>query len=469
MPTDTHRDVVKMGSVGAVALSRVRAFASPAVPTDIDVHLTAGRKRFSKEPALRWVSASGGGADDAVILDPTVTYQEILGFGAAFTDAACYMLNQLDAKVRDRLFQELFNPSEMGLNVCRICIGSSDYSTVPYSFDEGDSDPELLRFSIEHDRAYILPMLRLARKTNPDVYYFAAPWSPADWMKTNGSMLGGNIRKRYLGVYAKYIVKFLEAYTVEGVTINSLSPQNEVDTDQDGLMPACFWAQENEMEYVAKHLGPELTKNNIDTKIWILDHNYNLWGRVICELENPEVNKYVDGVAWHGYAGVASAMTRVHEAFPDKHAYWTEGGPILNPAYETDWNKWASKSAEILSNWSRCVISWNLALDEKGHPNIGPAPCAGFVTIDSQSKEITRSGQYWSFAHYARAGRRGARRFDSRTSLENLSHVAFANTDGTKAVVIGNPGAERPIRILTAGKMAQLTLPADSLVTLSWR
>jgi glucosylceramidase len=97
-------------------------------------------------------------------------------------------------------------------------------------------------------------------------------------------------------------VKFLEAYAAEGVTINSLSPQNEVDSDQDGLMPACFWAQENEMEYVATHLGPELATNNIDTKIWILDHNYNLWGRVICELENPEVNKYVDGVAWHGYA-----------------------------------------------------------------------------------------------------------------------------------------------------------------------
>ena len=122
-----------------------------------------------------------------------------------------------------------------------------------------------------------------------------------------------------------------------------------------------------------------------------------------------------------------------------------------------------------MSNWSRCVISWNLALDEKGHPNIGPAPCAGFVTIDAQTKEITRSGQYWTFAHYARAGRRGARRFDSRTSLENISHVAFANPDGTNAVVIGNPGAERQIRILMAGKMAQLTLSADSLVTLSWR
>jgi len=47
--------------------------------------------------------------------------------------------------------------------------------------------------------------------------------------------------------------------------------------------------------------------------------------------------------------------------------------------------------------------------------------------------------------------------------------VAFANPDGTKAVVIGNPGTDRQIRILMAGKMAQVTLTADSLVTLSWR
>jgi glucosylceramidase len=357
----------------------------------------------------------------------------------------------------------------MGLSVCRTCVGSSDYSVVAFSYDDGDPDPELMRFSIDFDRQYILPTLRLARKMNPDLHLFASPWSPPGWMKANGSMLGGSMRKHYLGVYAKYIVKFLQAYAAEGATINSLSPQNEVDTDQDGKMPACLWAQENEIEFVAKHLGPELVNSNIATKIWILDHNYNLWGRVICALEDPDLYKYVDGVAWHGYAGVATEMTRVHDAFPEMHTYWTEGGPILNPNYETDWNKWAAKNAEVLRNWSRCFISWNLALDEKGHPNIGPAPCAGFVTINSQTKEITRSGQYWTFAHYARAGRRGSLRFDSETNLENVSSVAFANTDGTKAVVVGNPGAEREVRVLLGDKMAQPTLPADSLVTLSWR
>jgi glucosylceramidase len=61
------------------------------------------------------------------------------------------------------LFHELFHPSELGLNVCRICIGASEHSTEVYSFDEGEPDPDMKRFSIDHDRGYILPSLRQAR------------------------------------------------------------------------------------------------------------------------------------------------------------------------------------------------------------------------------------------------------------------------------------------------------------------
>ena len=102
----------------------------------------------------------------------------LLGFGAAFTDAACYLFNQLAGPAREQLFHEMFHPSEMGLNVCRTCMGASDYSTQAYSYDEGDPDPELKRFSIAHDREYILPMLRQARQMNPDLFLFSSPWSP---------------------------------------------------------------------------------------------------------------------------------------------------------------------------------------------------------------------------------------------------------------------------------------------------
>ena len=245
-------------------------------------------------------------------------------------------------------------------------------------------------------------MLRQARSVNPDLFLLASPWSPPGWMKSGDSLLGGSMRKHHLASYAKYFVKTLQSYSAEGVPLNAVTVQNEMDTDQDGKMPACLWGQEYEIGFVSTHLGPQLATNNIDTRIWILDHNCNLWGRANAELDDPEVNRSVDGVAWHGYVGEPSAMTRVHEAHPQKHVYWTEGGPAYNdPRYLTNWSHWASGIAGVLRNWSRCFIAWNLALDEAGKPNIGPFNCGGVVTIDSKTGEITRSGQFWALAHYA--------------------------------------------------------------------
>ncbi|MGA7907095.1 MAG: twin-arginine translocation signal domain-containing protein, partial [Candidatus Sulfotelmatobacter sp.] len=290
-PDQTRRDFLKLSAMGlavtATATARPSLLASQSVlPGEIKVWVTSDKLRFAPAASISWKSASAGSAAKAIVLDPNARYQEILGFGAAFTDAACYMFNQLSAPARDQLFHELFHSSEMNLSVCRTCIGASDYSTKLYSYDEGDPDPDLKRFSIEHDRAYILPMLREARKANPDLFLFSSPWSPPGWMKSGGSMLGGSMRRKYFEPYADYFLKFLQAYSAEGVPVQAVTVQNEVDTDQDGRMPACIWPQEYEIAFVGEHLGPLLKENDVATKIWILDHNYNLWGRAIAELDN---------------------------------------------------------------------------------------------------------------------------------------------------------------------------------------
>jgi len=242
---------------------------------EIAVRVTDETRRFERAAGLAWRPSSGQKPSANVIsLNPQEKFQEILGFGAAFTDASCYVFNQLSADAREKLFHELFHPSELGLNVCRTCMGASDYSTELYSFDEGEPDPDLKRFSIDHDRAYLLPSLRQARKANPDLFLFSSPWSPPGWMKANGSMLGGSMRNKYFASYAQYFLKFLQAYAAEGVTIQAVTSQNEVDTDQDGRMPACLWGQEYEIEFVKSHLGPALRDNGIPAKIWLLDHNY---------------------------------------------------------------------------------------------------------------------------------------------------------------------------------------------------
>lgn len=469
----TRREFLKSSALGlavsatAGALPLFGADASGRTG-EIVPWVTSEKSRFARMSPVTWRAATGS-SESAIVLNPEKKFQPVLGFGAAFTDAACYMFNQLSPSAREQLFHELFHPSEMGLSVCRTCIGSSDYSTKVYSYDEGEPDPELKRFSIEQDRQYILPMLREARKANPELFLFSSPWSPPGWMKAGGSMLGGSMRRRYLPTYAHYFLKFLQAYSDEGVPIQAVTPQNEVDTDQDGRMPACLWPQEYEIEFVRDHLGPLLEKHGVATKIWILDHNYNLWGRAIAELDDSGLRKYCNAVAWHGYVGTPEMMSKVHEVHPDAEMYWTEGGPdYTSPDYLTDWVKWARTFTDALRNWCRGITGWNLALDERGRPNIGPFPCGGVVTIHSQTREITRSGQYWAFAHFSRAIRRGARRFDSESTLPGVGHVAFENPDGQRVVVVSHAGPARTAVLQMGAKNADIFLDQDSVTTFVW-
>ena len=79
----------------------------------------------------------------------------------------------------------------------------------------------------------------------------------------------------------------------------------------------------------------------------------------------------------------------------------TEGGPdyTADPRYLTDWCKWGGIFSDVLNNCA-AQLRRGICLDEHGRPNIGPFLCGGVVTINSQSNEITRSGQYWTFAHH---------------------------------------------------------------------
>jgi glucosylceramidase len=458
--------------VAASAVELATALPASTVPApqsaEITVHVTGGNLRYQSQPALAWKKGSQS-AGNAIELNPSKKFQEMLGFGAAFTDAACYTFNRLDPSAREVLFHELFHPSEMGLNVCRTCIGASDYSTEVFSYDEGEPDPDMKRFSIAHDQPYVLPMMREARKQNADLFLFSSPWSPPGWMKAGGSMLGGSMRQHYFAPYALYFVKFLQAYASAGVPIQAVTVQNETDTDQDGRMPACSWPQEYEMGFVKNHLGPALEKNGLSTKIWILDHNYNLWGRAVAELDDPGVRKYCNSVAFHGYVGSPDQMSKFHESHPDANVYWTEGGPDYTaPDYATDWANWGQTFAQAIRNWCQSVTGWNLSLDEKGRPNIGPFTCGGMVTIHSQTKEITRSGQYWAFAHFSRNVHRGAKRIESACKVPGIEQVAFENPNGQKVLVITNSGEPKSVAVKQSDRVAELSLPKDSLATLVW-
>jgi glucosylceramidase len=467
MPPSNRRTFLKLAAATAVAANTPISWAS--TPSQARAWATSGDRRLQEINLPPWRKASGKGTP-GIQIDPGVRFQEILGFGAAFTDASCYLLSELKAEKRQAVLADLLGPDGLRLSVGRTCIGASDYARYPYSFDDStDPDPDLQKFSIEHDREYILPVLREAQKFNQELFLFSSPWSPPGWMKANGSMLGGSMRKKYLSAYSQYFVKFLQGYSAEGVNIRAVTTQNEVDTDQDGRMPAALWGQEYEIDFIKNHLGPALERASLDTKIWILDHNYALWGRVMDELDDPVFSKYVAGVAWHGYVGKPEAMARVHEAFPAINNYWTEGGPdYKNADYATDWAKWSHTFTGILRNWARCIVGWNLVLDEQGRPNIGPFSCGGLVTLDSKTHEVKPSGQYWAFAHYSKLVQRGAHVIGSQGTLADVDHVAFENPDGSRVLVITNQGAEQKVEFAEGTRTMELTLDPGSITTLQW-
>ena len=203
------------------------------------------------------------------------------------------------------------------------------------------------------------------------------------------------------------------------------------------------------------------------TKIWIIDHNYNLWGRAIAELETPGMRKYTNSVAWHGYSGQPERMMRVQNAFPDLAMHWTEGSPDHDdPEYLRCWVAWAQKFSDIFQNGCRSITGWCFVTDERGGPNIGPYALGGLITIDSKTKEIYHSGEVWAMEHYSRFIQRGAVRLASQSSVKALAHSAFENPDQSLVVVITNSGGPKSCQLRFHNQAAQLSLTANSVTTL---
>ena len=176
MKHGSRRDFLKTATASAAALAvahRFPVYAAGASPSGSVKVWDFRDQRHAERPTLEWKRASQVAAS-AIQLDMPAPRQEMLGFGAAITEASAYVLSRMKDAERAPVMHDLFSPEAMALNVCRTCIGSSDYATKVYSYDESNEpDPDLKKFSIDHDKAYYLPMLREARKQNPDLFLFS--------------------------------------------------------------------------------------------------------------------------------------------------------------------------------------------------------------------------------------------------------------------------------------------------------
>lgn len=459
------------------------ALLVPALPDVPHVQLWLStqdrRLRLAQQPDIP-ASVAASDADvpkTDIVVDSSRSFQSIVGFGAAMTDASAWLLrHQLSGTQRLAFMSEMFGPPPgLDLDMLRVTIGASDFSLQPYTLDDmpdGQTDPGLDHFNITAVQQDMVPVLREALVIDPQLRIMASPWSAPAWMKSEGSLIGGTLQQQYEAAYAQYLVRYVDAMRGQGVPIWALTVQNEPGfeplTYPGMLLPADARAR-----IIGQYLGPALASRRPRTLILGWDHNWDAPEQPLAVLGDDDARRYIDGVAWHCYAGDVKMQTRVHRAYPDKDAYLTEcsGG---------DWA--SAKNGELLlfardillmglRNWARGAIYWNLALDENHGPHSGGCDnCKGMVTIDSKSGAIHRNDEYYAFAHFSRFVLPGAVRVWSTDTGPDIHNVAFRNAgDGSIVLVVTN-GTRQPRQVSVAqGRLSfDYTMPPESVATFTW-
>ena len=421
--------------------------------------------------------------DEGLLLNinDSQTYQQIDGFGASLTDSSAWLLNDaLSQQERTEILTELFDPDVgIGLNYLRQPMGTSDFRRrADYTYDDippfMDDDYDLVYFSISDDQVYIIPVLQEILAINPQIKIMGSPWSAPIWMKVGREFGGGTLidSDDIYNTYAEYFVRYVQAYGGEGISIDAITLQNEPMLEP-GSYPGMLMTTADQRRLV-KLIGPKFDANNINTKILVYDHNWDNPWYPIAVLGDPAARCYIAGSAFHGYSGDVSAQTTVHNAYPEKDIYYTEWS-------DGQWNDYgfagnlidnATNLIDVIRNWSRTFIKWNLALDEENGPKIagGCDTCYGVITVNQSTGEITRRPQYYSMGHVSKFVQPDAHRIWSTESVgSGIKNIAFLNPDGTiVSMAVNTDDAPHNLKIVWNSQYFIYTLPANSVATFIW-
>lgn len=443
------------------------------VNTDVKMWLTnADKTQLLAKQNIALNFSSTTNSNPTITVDTTTTYQTIDGFGFALTGGSAQVINGLTATLNNSLIKELFSTdsASIGISYIRLTLGASDMSASAFTYDDMSSgtDVNLDHFSIDMEKTDLIPTLKKIIAINPNIKILACPWSAPAWMKDNNNLSGGSLLPQYYSVYANYFVKYIQAMQAQGITIDAVTPQNEPLNANNN--PAMVMQDTAEAKFIGTYLGPAFQNAGLTTKIICYDHNCDRPDYPEYVLKDKTANPYVIGSAFHLYLGDISAMTPVHNAYPDKNIYFTEQATFGGGSFSGDLN-WHVNNLIVgaTRNWSRNVIEWNLASDPNfgPHTNGGCTTCQGAVTINGTTG-IQRNVSYYIIAHASKFVRPGAVRIASDAST-TLPNVAFKNTDGTKVlIVLNNNAGTQTFNIKFNSKIVTTTLSNGAVATYVW-
>lgn len=386
----------------------------------------------------------------AVFVNPEKTFQEYLGIGGAITDASSEVFSKLNDAQQNKLLQSLYGKDGIGYNIIRTSIHSSDFGLGSHTYIE-EGDTELKTFSIEKDKENRLPFIKRAIDLidENDLVFYASPWSPPAFMKSNKNMLqGGKLLPEFRQAWANYYVKFIKAYEAEGIPVWGLTIQNEPMATQ--RWESCIYTAEEERDFLKNYLGPTLENAGLgDKNIVVWDHNRDLiTNRANTIFEDHEASKYAWGIGFHWYETWTGGLPKydnlksINESFPSKNMLFTEG---CQESFATErlhfWPNAERYGNSMINDFNSGVVGWtdwNILLDERGGPNHVENFCFAPIHANTKTGELIYTPTYYYIGHFSKFIKPGALRISTTTSRTTIESTSFKNKDGRIVTVVMN-------------------------------
>lgn len=443
-------------------------------------------------------------SDKTIDIDVTNTAQTIDGFGTCFNELGWTSLSLLEKETREGILKEMFAPG-VGANftICRMPVASNDFSLDYYSYDDTEGDFGMKNFSIEHDRATLIPFIKGALAYNPDLKIWASPWCPPTWMKWNKHyasrsttalaklMASRKIERQageetfmfrvvdnglsedrqafegadafiqedaYFKAYALYFSKFIDAYRNEGIDIFGVMPQNEFNSDQP--YPSCCWTLGGLATFMGKYLGPAMEEKGVEMMYGTVERARE--AMVDSIMQDPDCSRYVKtiGFQWAG----KDILPYAAQKYPQLKFMQTEQecGDGKN-----DW-RGASHAWDLMLHYFNNGVSiytyWNTSLLKGGISRWGWAQNS-LVTVNELDRTFTYTPEYYVLKHASHYVLPGAKRIVLGGTYTDA--LCFQNTDRSVVVLLANKtDKEVDVTINLYGKSFTPTLPANSVNTL---
>ncbi len=407
-------------------------------------------KRLSEDGVLAFESAGQPlETEVAIFVNPEKKFQTFLGIGGAITDASAEVFSQLSPAQQEALLEAYYGEEGIGYNIIRTSIHSCDFGLGSHTYiEEGDS--ALATFSIAPDTVKRIPMIkRAAEMVGEDLVFYASPWSPPAFMKTNGNMLyGGSLLPEFYGAWAQYFVKFIEAYEAQGLPVWGVTIQNEPMAVQ--RWESCIYTAEQERDFLKFHLGPAMEAAGYgDKNIVVWDHNRDLiTHRANTIFEDSVAASYAWGTGFHWYETWTGGLPKydnlklIQESFPDKKLMFTEGCQEgFDSAHYERWSNAERYGNSMINDFNSGTVGWtdwNILLNEGGGPNHVENFCFAPIHGDTQTDALILTPTYYYIGHFSKFIKPGARRVSTSASRSTLESTTFENPSGEQVTVVMN-------------------------------